>query len=184
MILITILVGITIIILGRKSLWLGVFSASFVFASQTLTYFLFDQPQTTIWIISGVISGIILIIYLTLEKVMLTVLGALTGGYLAIITFSALNLISMDTYVLKFFVFAGGGVIGVLLIKLVFDWAMKVLSALIGAYLVSSILAGQPIFQLVVLAILTIAGVAIHGNTLAKTKTVNYPEPYPETYPH
>lgn len=181
MVLITILVGAALIILGRKALWLGVFSGTFLAATQLLQYILFDQSESTIWIVSAVIAAITLLIYLTLEKAMVVILGAVGGGFLAFSLCNAMNFVTTDTFSSKFAVFVAGGLIGILLLKLVFEWAMKTFTALIGAYLISSLLIGQPIFQLLALVSLVILSIAIQRNNTAKLKHNDYPEPYAET---
>lgn len=181
MTLLTILIGIALIILGRKALWLGIFSGSFLAASQILSYILFDQAESTIWILSAITAGIILMVYLTLEKAMVVILGVLGGGFLALSVVNPLNIIATDTFPAKFAVFVAGGLIGVLLMKIVFEWTMKSLTALIGAYLISSFLIGQPIFQLLVLVVLSIVGIAIQGKETVKLRAGDYPDAYSET---
>jgi hypothetical protein len=180
MTLISILIGIALIILGRKALWLGVFSGSFLGASQLLTYILFDQGETTIWILSAIIAGIALMLYLTLEKAMVVILGAVGGGFLAFSVCTATSFMSTDTFPAKFAVFVAGGLFGILLMKIVFEWTMKAFTALIGAFLISSFLVGQPIFQLLALVLLTIIGLAIQGNETMKFPSAEYPDPYTE----
>lgn len=181
MTLLTILIGIALIILGRKALWLGVFSGGFLAASQILGYILFDQTESTIWILSAISAAVILMIYLTLEKAMVIILGALGGGFLALSIFDSMSIISTDTFPAKFAVFVAGGLIGILLMKLIFEWAMKSLTVLLGAYLISSFLIGQPIFQLLALVVLSIIGIAIQGKETVKLNGGAYPESYSET---
>ena len=177
---IIILIGIGLIALGRKALWLGVFSGVLLGASQLLSWFLFDQAETTIWIISAIIAGIALMLYLTLEKAMVVILGAVGGGFMAFSVLESSTAMATNTFSSKLAAFVVGGIIGILLLKLVFDWAMKAFTSLIGAYLVSSFLIGQPIFQLLALVLLTILGIVIQGNETVKVNQNEYPTPNPQ----
>lgn len=156
-----ILISTALIILGRKALWLGLFSAVFIASSHFLSYFLFDQPDSTVWIIAGILAGICLVLYLTLEKAMVVLLGAIGGGYAVYTITNAIQLVSLDTFSKKTIAFVLGGLIGVIVLKLVFEWAMSTFSALIGAYMVTTLLPEQPIFQLALLVGLTLIGIGI-----------------------
>lgn len=180
--LITILIGITLIILGRKALWLGVFSGVFLAASQILTYILFDQPETTIWLVSGVIASICLILYLTVEKVMVIITGAIGGGFLAFTISDGINIATADTVVTKLAVFLAGALIGILLLQLVYEWAMTAFTSLIGAYFISSLLIDQPLVELLLLVILSLIGIAIQAKGKITTKQSDFQEAYPEPY--
>ena len=182
MTLITILIGIALIILGRKALWLGVFSGSFLAGVQLLSYVLFDQPESTIWILSAIAASFILMLYLTLEKAMVVILGALGGGFFAFSICNASGFLAADTFSSKFAIYVAGGLVGILLMKLVFEWTMKAFTALVGAYMVSSFLIGQPIFQLLALVVLAIIGITIQGNGTVKLNKSDYPETFSENY--
>ena len=160
--------------MGKKAVWLGIFSGVFIAASKVLSYLLFDQPEAKIWLISGILAAISLFLYLFIENALVVLLGALGGGFLAHLIVTSAALLSLDTFVEKATVFIIGGLLGILLLKLIFEWAMTTLSALIGAFLISSLLVGQPIFQLFALVGLTVFGVAVQGQSKSKTKLPAY----------
>ena len=181
MTLLIIVIGLILLLLGRKALWLGVFAAVFLGASTLLEYILFDQPTTTIWIASSILAATSLVLFFAVEKAMMILLGALGGGFGAYLIISASDIVSLDTLITKASVFLIGGLLGILLIQGLYNWLVTVLSTLIGAYLVASLIQGQPIFKLAAVVILTIIGISIQTKGKITTRPDDYQEPYAET---
>ncbi len=176
-----VLIGSILIIFGRKAIWLGIFSGVLIASNQILSYILFDQPETTTWIIAGIIASISLVLYLTLEKAMVILLGSIGGGFLAFTIIKSFHFTFNDTFITKLAIFLAGSLIGILLLKLIFEWAITAFTSLIGAYLIASLIVGQPLIELFLLFILTAVGIAIQGKGKISTRHSDFQKVYSET---
>ncbi|HEY3900572.1 MAG TPA: DUF4203 domain-containing protein [Chthoniobacter sp.] len=125
------LVGIVLLFFGRKLFWFFVGATGFVVGAEAGALLFPHQPS---WeLIAGLILGLLgIIIALALQKVAIGVAGFWAGGYLAVVLFRVLELPSHD---LGWVAFLVGGIIGAVLMFVVFDWALIILSAITGAHL-------------------------------------------------
>lgn len=171
-----VIIGILLLLAGRRALWLSIMGVVFVAANQLLHHFLFDLSAATVTLMAAGISLAALVLYLLLEKAALFILGAIGGGITGVFTVNSLIAFNMDPLVLSTIAFLLGGVIGLLLVHWLFQWAMVVLSTLMGAYLVSGSINHLPLFRLTAMAMLVIAGLIIQTRLLrAKKPEQNLP---------
>ena len=167
MIIANIAAGICMLIFGRKLFWLFVGVAGFIFGLNIAMLLLPGQPMW-VFLLAAVCTGLFgTLVAILLQHAFVGLVGFLAGGYLV---FSALNILGTDTgQFIWLLSFIGGVFCGVLCVML-FDWALILLSSLIGALLISqSINAG---FQIMasVFAACTIAGVAIQASLMQKNR--------------
>lgn len=131
--IIHILLGVSLLVMGRKLFWLFVgavgFIAGFSLAGQALQ----SAPDTTILVIALIagIAGALLAFFV--QQAALGVAGFLAGAYVAI---NALKYLNWEAAPPVWLFALLGGLIGALLLLVLFDWALTILSSLIGAFLI------------------------------------------------
>lgn len=65
-----------------------------------------------------------------------------------------------------------GGIVGALLLVLLFDWALIFLSAIIGAYLIGGLITLPPTGAAILFVVLVVVGVMVQANGLRRSRTV------------
>ena len=104
---------------------------------------------------------------LFLQKIAIAVLGFLAGGKLAG-AIAAAFFVQYAQY--STVIFLVGGVIGAILLLVLFDWALIVVSSLIGAHLVQSTIMLPPSGSTIVFIALTIIGILIQAASLRRSE--------------
>ena len=110
----------------------------------------------------GVIFAVLAIF---LQGVAIGVAGFLAGGY--ILTVVA-GMIGLNQGAFSWIIYLIGGILGVLLVIFLFDWAIITLSSLAGASLITQALGIGGVLFLV----LVIVGVVIQGSMLQRERVV------------
>jgi hypothetical protein len=135
--LLTLVLGIILLLFGRRAFWIFVAIAGFIAGLTFATQYMTGQPELVILLIAiaaGVIGAILAIM---LEWLAILIAGFLAGGYLATTLAVSLGLtLAAGNWV----IYIIGGVIGVILVAALFDWAIIILSVLLGADLIVSVL--------------------------------------------
>src|SRR5216110_3048301 len=114
------LIGIVILLFGRKLFWLCVAAVGFA-AGVEIAPHLVNEPSPLLALTVALVLGLIG--------------GFLAGGKLAG-AIAAAFFVHYAQY--STFIFLVGGVIGAILLLVLFDWALIVVSSLIGAHLIQS----------------------------------------------
>ena len=128
-----ILVGAALLLLGRRLYWLFVAGAGFVIGATLAAEFLQAQPawaQLLVAVAAGLVG---LLLALFLQRVAISIAGFVAGGYVLASLVSAIATIGTGTYWVLFVI---GGTVGALLVAALFDWALIILSSLMGAGLI------------------------------------------------
>ena len=129
----SILIGVVILFFGRKLFWLCVAAIGFA-AGVELAPHLVQDPSALLSLTIALLLGIIgALLALFLQKIAIAVLGFLAGGKLAGAIAAAFFVHYAQHSTIIFVV---GGVIGAILLLVLFDWALIVVSSLIGAHLI------------------------------------------------
>ena len=130
-----ILVGVVLLILGRKLFWVFVGAAGFV-AGLNFAESVFTGTQSWVVLAVALIAAIIgAVLAIFLQKVMVALAGFLIGGYLILELLRAANIMAPQPWAwAAYFV---GGIIGMILVLALFDWALIILSSLAGAVLIA-----------------------------------------------
>lgn len=160
--LVNIILGGALLVAGRKLFWLFVGAAGFVTGMQLATRF--SQSSEGLAIIIGLVIGLIFaLLAIFLQRIAIAIAGFLAGGY--ILTVLA-GMLGLDAGAFVWIVYVIGGIIGVILVSLLFDWALITLSSLAGASLVVQGLFPQSATGGLIFIILFIIGVVIQGSVL------------------
>ena len=166
--LVNAILGGALLVAGRKLFWLFVGAAGFVTGMQLATRF--SQSSEGLAIIIGLVIGLIFaLLAIVLQRIAISIAGFLAGGY--ILTVLA-GMLGMDAGALAWIVYVIGGIIGVILVSLLFDWALITLSCLAGASLVVQGLFPQNATGGLIFIILFIIGIVIQGSVLRHERQI------------
>lgn len=163
--LVNILLGIGLLVAGRKLFWLFVAAAGFVLGAQ-VTIRTFNGPEW-LGLIIGIVVGLLFAgLAVFLRAIAIGIAGFLAGGGILV---GMANMVGFNAGGFSWVVYIIGGIIGVILVAFLFDWALITLSSLGGATLIVQALNLQTFGGLAYI-ILVIAGVLIQGAALRQEK--------------
>jgi len=161
------LIGALVLFFGRKLFWLCVAAVGFAAGVELAQHFL-PQPtpalQLTIAIVLG-FAGALLALFL--QKLAVGIVGFAAGGRLALGLVSTFMVEYASYYWLTFLI---GGVVGAILLIAIFDWALVLLSALIGAHLITEAVVLPQTGATILFVALTVIGVIVQAALLRRRK--------------
>ena len=166
MVIANILVGLALLILGKKLFWLFVGAIGFIGASHMAARYFSGLPDWQILIITIAAGLIGILLAVFFQKVAIILVGFYTGGYLVVSLFNTLNLAPPPA--LPWAPFIIGGILGAVLLYILFDWTLIVLSSLAGAAFITETIQINPVPSAILLAAMFLAGVIIQGSMLKK----------------
>jgi hypothetical protein len=162
--IISMILGGALLVAGRKLFWLFVGAAGFVAGLQLATQF-WQGPELLAIVVGLVVGVIFALLAIFLQGAAIGVAGFLAGGY--ILTVLA-DMIGLNQGAFSWIVYVIGGIIGLLLVIFLFDWALITLSSLAGASLVTQALLIPSGIASVVFLALVIVGIVIQGSMLQR----------------
>jgi hypothetical protein len=167
-----IVVGVIALTLGRKLFWLFVGAVGFVLGMALATRYLQGQPDWLILVIAlGVgLLGALLAVFV--QKVAIALAGFIGGGYILI---NLLNMLGWEAGRLGWVAFIVGGIIGVVLITVLFDWALIIISSLTGSGLIVDAIQLGSRIEVVVFVVLLLLGIAIQGGWMRRRRRKSAP---------
>ncbi|HET9800577.1 MAG TPA: DUF4203 domain-containing protein [Chthoniobacterales bacterium] len=131
--ILSVLIGVVVLFFGRKLFWLCVAAVGFAAGMQVAPH-LMHEPSEVLQLSLAIVFGFIgALLALFLQKVAIAIAGFLAGGKLATALVAAFVAEGARYPGIAFIV---GGIIGAILLLALFDWALIVMSALVGAYLI------------------------------------------------
>jgi len=161
------ILGGGLLIAGRKLFWLFVGAAGFITGIQLTSRFWHGNEGLTI--IVGLAVGLAFaLLAIFLQGVAIGIAGFLSGGYILSVLATMLG---MNTNPVIYII---GGIIGLVLVSYLFDWAIITLSSLAGASLITELFAQQRGAGRLIFIILFIAGVVIQGSALRSKKGTSH----------
>jgi hypothetical protein len=157
--------GAMMLVLGRKLFWLFVGVIGFAAGLQASQFYFGFQPYWILWTM-GLIGGIIgALLALFFQHVAIVVGGFAAGATLA------LHLTAMLGQNGGFLIALIGGVVGAVALYLLFDWALIILSSLIGGTFIIQALGWRSVYAPVLfLVILVAVGVMIQTRLLMTSR--------------
>jgi hypothetical protein len=163
--IIRILAGLLLLILGRRLFWLFVglvgFMAGYTFAQK---FFTLSSQLLELLIAVGVgLIGILLALFL--QRLAIAIGGFLAGGLFAT---SLLEIFNWNVSPLVLFVI--GGILGAILLSMLFDWALVFLSSISGAILITAALPLEPWMRTFVFVILVVVGILVQTRLFPAAK--------------
>jgi len=163
-----VLIGIAILFFGRKLFWLCVAAVGFALGVEIAPHII-QEPSSILGLMVALVLGLVgALLALFLQKVAIAVLGFLAGGYLAGAIAAAFFIHPAQHYTIIFLV---GGVIGAILLLTVFNWALIVVSSLIGAHLIvfQGVITLPPTGSTLVFVGLAVIGILVQGASFRRT---------------
>lgn len=156
------ILGIALLIAGRRIFWIFIGVLGFVTGVQ-LTNNFWQGPEWLLVVI-GLIAGFLFaLLAVTLQVIAIGVSGFLAGGYVLSVLASMLG---MNEGIASWGIYIIGGIIGVLLLRFLFDWAVITLSSFTGASLVAGSFFADSGYSQLIFIILFFAGIIIQGYLL------------------
>lgn len=158
-----ILLGITILLAGRRLFWLFVGVVGFVVGISLATQVFKSESELTILaiaLIAGVLGGLLAVF---LQRLAVEVASFVAGGYAAIIF---VDLLGLTTRISSWVPFLVGGILGAILVAALFDWALIILSSLTGAVMLVQAFKVSHIFGLLVFVVLFALGIGIQAGAM------------------
>lgn len=168
LLLITLLIGVAVLFLGRQLFWLFVGAVGFLIGFNLAAQFLSGQPdwvQLLIGLAAGLLGALLAI---PLQRLAIGVAGFLAGGYAV---FSLLQTWGVERGVWLIVGFIVGGIIAAVLVELLFDWALIGLSSVVGAtILVNAFTLNRPMTTLAFVGLLLL-GIIVQGLQIERPVT-------------
>jgi hypothetical protein len=161
------LIGAVILLFGRKLFWLCVAAIGFA-AGVEIAPHLVQEPSPLLALTVAIVLGLIgALLALFLQKVAIAVLGFLAGGKLAGAIAAAFFVQYAQHSTITFLI---GGIVGAILMLVVFDWALIVVSALIGAHLIQSAIVLPQQGSTIIFLGLAVIGMVVQAASLQRSR--------------
>ncbi len=168
--IISALIGVVILLFGRRIFWLCVaavgFAAGFEIAPQIV-----HEPSMLLMLTLAVVLGFIgALLALFLQKIAIAIAGFLAGGKLAVAVAATFLVQPAQYYWITFLI---GGIVGALLLLVLFDWALIALSSVVGAYLVLNSISLPPSGTSILFIALVAIGVIVQVASMRRGRTIS-----------
>lgn len=172
MVILRILLGVAMLTFGRRLFWLFVGGIGFVFGIHIAAQYFHGQPDWIV-IVIALLSGLLgSLIAVFLQNVAVWLAGFAAGGYFV---FNFLDVLGWEDDRLAWISFLVGGVIGAVLVVVVFDWALIILSSITGATLITQSIPFGPLVTALSFTVLIILGILIQASLMRREG----PSPFP-----
>ena len=158
MTLLRILLGIVMLAAGRNLFWFFLGGTGFILGFDLAGRLLHGQPQGIIFVIALVAGAACALLALFLQKFAILVGGFIAGGYLLP---SLLKEFGVSTGNHHWLLFIVGGIVGALLMKVFFNWALIILSSVVGSNLIIEALHFGPQLRKLFFVFLLLLGIVI-----------------------
>ena len=171
--IVNLLLGIMLLILGRKLFWLFVGVAGFLVGMEIAERFVTgpEGMKLLIAIAAGILGAVIAIF---LQKVAIAIAGFVIGGYVTVALLRAFALFPkalagiQGTAVSVPYII--GGIIGAVLLFILFDWGLIALSSLSGASLIVHSINFQSHALPLLFAVLVVVGILVQAQMKRKSR--------------
>jgi hypothetical protein len=162
------LIGVVILFFGRRLFWLCIAAVGFA-AGMELGPHLVHEPTPMLALSIALLLGFVgALLAMFLQKIAIAVAGFLAGGKLAVAVAGAFFAQYAHYYGLTFII---GGVVGAVLLLMLFDWALIFLSSVVGAHLIQSAVVLPATGNALLFVILVLIGVVVQAGALRRTRT-------------
>jgi len=156
-----IVLGLIMLVFGRKLFWLFVAIVGFLFGMEFTKLLLVDQP---IWVqlLGGLVAGLLgALLAIFVQRVAFILAGFFAGAYFALLLAHPLGVAGTGLLLA-----VAGGVIGAIVVALLMDWAIIVLSCLVGAGVVVSQLRLRDMKTAIIFFVLVIIGIFVQAKLM------------------
>jgi hypothetical protein len=158
-------IGAAVLLSGRKLFWLCVAAIGFA-AGATLASHIVSEPTPLLQLTLAIILGFVgALLALFLQKVAIGLVGFIAGGRFAVGLAATFVAQYASHYWLTFII---GGLIGTVLLLMLFDWTLIFVSSLIGAHLITSAISLPPTGEILLFSALVLFGVLVQAALMRK----------------
>jgi uncharacterized protein DUF4203 len=167
--IISVIVGVAILLFGRKLFWLFVAALGFAVGLEIAAYFMKEPPQWMMLLVAlgcGVIGALLAIL---LQKLAIAIAGFVAGGRIAWALAAAFF---VDHAHYRGLTFVIGGILGALLLLALFDWVLILLSSIEGAHLIGNGITLPEKGAMILFIALAVIGVLVQGSMLRRSRRV------------
>lgn len=165
MVLIRLCLGIALLVMGGKLFWLFLGGVGFVFAFDFAERTIHSQPHSVLLIIALFAGALGAMVAIFLQEFAVLAGGFFAGGYLFTELLKALG-VRVGDYHWLFFI--AGGLVGAVLMSIVFGWTLIIVSSLMGSILIlETFQLGNQLSTLVFIC-LGILGIVIQSGLIKK----------------
>jgi hypothetical protein len=126
--------GILLVVAGRKLYWLFVAIVGFVAGFTLANRFIETDADWVKWLVGigvGILGGILAV---GLQKIAVAIAGFIAGGYGLVYFLETVGVMMEDT---RWLFFVVGGIIGAVLVLAIFEFALIILSSVVGSSMIS-----------------------------------------------
>lgn len=169
--------GAALLLLGRKLYWFFVGVVGFVTGLTLAARWLEGRSELLILLVGLALGGLGALLALALQRIAIAAAGFFAGGYIAV---ALLGMIAAEAPRGSFLPFVLGGVVGVILVTLLFDWALIFLSSLTGAAMIVQGLEVSRLLGALLFAGLLMAGLAAQASLMRRDKRAEASTARPE----
>jgi hypothetical protein len=165
--IISVIVGAAILLFGRKLFWLFVAALGFAVGLEIAVYFMREPPAWMSLLVAlgcGVVGAVLAIL---LQKLAVGIAGFIAGGRIAWALAAAFF---VDHAHYRGITFVIGGILGALLLLVLFDWVLILLSSVEGAHLITSGIVLPEKGAVVLFIVLAVIGVIVQSSMLRRSR--------------
>ncbi len=150
--------GIAMLTMGRRLFWLFLGGVGFVFGFEIAERVIRDQPHSLIFVIALIagVAGALMAVFL--QKLAVVAGGFFAGGYLFI---GLLHEFGTRTGHYHWVYFLIGGIVGAVLMRVLFTWTLIFLSSVMGSVLILHALHLGPQIARPLFIVLLVSGMVI-----------------------
>jgi len=169
-----ILLGLALLLLGRKLFWLFVGCVGFIVGAEFAGEMLRGQPEWLILLIALGLGLLGALVSIFLQRVVIGIAGFFAGGYC--LSTLATAMLHTKYEGMPWIAYIVGGVFGAILIIALLDPALIVVSSLAGATAVSQNVPLAPSAKSLLFVVLLIFGIVVQTGQYAREKKSRRPE--------
>jgi len=158
-------VGIALILFGRRLFWLFLAGTGFAVGAWLSVMFLEGQSDAVKLVAAIALGVVVALVAFKAQKIAVGLGGFLAGAYVG----NALHL-ALPFNVPGWVAPILGGIVGAILLAALFNWALIVLSSLLGAAVIFPHVTLAPPWPIVVFIVLLIFGLSIQSRQYARRK--------------
>ena len=158
--IISVLVGVALLLFGRRLFWLFVAALGFAIGLQLAPYLSHNPPLWLSLLLSLGLGLLGALVAFLLQKLAIGIAGFLVGGRLAL-ALAAAFLADHAHY--STVTFGIGGILGAILLLALFDWALIIFSSIEGARLIGDAVHLPSSGTTVLIVVLAIFGILVQA---------------------
>jgi hypothetical protein len=164
---VSVLVGVAILLLGRRLFWLFVGAMGFVFGSQIAAQVTHQPASSPVVLLVAIGFGIVgALLAILLQKIAIGVAGFIAGGRIGLGLSAAFFAHPPSNGI----IFLLGGILGAILFLALFDWALIFFSSVEGAHLITGAIVLPQTGRVISFIVLVVIGILVQSSMLSPAR--------------